>query len=109
MDLNEYQNLALRTMSDVKRDADKSLINGALGLTGESGEVADVVKKYVFHGHELDKESLKKELGDVLWYLACCASALDVDLDEIGQLNIEKLKNRYPNGFSKEDSLNRKE
>lgn len=57
----------------------------------------------------MDKEALKKELGDVLWYIACCASALDVDLDEIGQLNIEKLQNRYPNGFSKEDSLNRKE
>lgn len=109
MDFNEYQHLALRTMSDVSKDTEKSLINGALGLTGESGEVADMVKKYVFHGHDLDKEALKKELGDVLWYIACCASALEVDLNEIGQSNIEKLKKRYPNGFTKEDSLNRKE
>ncbi|MGK9043950.1 nucleoside triphosphate pyrophosphohydrolase family protein [Mammaliicoccus vitulinus] len=109
MDLNEYQQLALRTMSDTRRDPEQSLINGALGLTGEAGEVADIVKKHVFHGHDIDEQELKKELGDVLWYIACCATALDMNLNDIGMFNIEKLKRRYPNGFTKEDSLNRKD
>ncbi|QTN12145.1 nucleoside triphosphate pyrophosphohydrolase family protein [Mammaliicoccus vitulinus] len=109
MELNEYQQLALRTMSDIKRDLEQSLINGALGLTGEAGEVADIVKKHVFHGHELDEQELKKELGDVLWYIACCAKALDMDLNDIAMSNIAKLERRYPNGFTKEDSLNRKD
>lgn len=109
MELNKYQELALRTMSDIKNDPEQSLVNGALGLTGEAGEVADIIKKHQFHGHDLDEQELKKELGDVLWYIACCASALNIDLNEIGVANIEKLKERYPNGFTKEDSLNRKE
>ncbi|GGH98987.1 nucleoside triphosphate pyrophosphohydrolase family protein [Mammaliicoccus vitulinus] len=109
MELNEYQQLALRTMSDIRRDPEQSLINGALGLTGEAGEVADIVKKHVFHGHELDEQELKKELGDVLWYIACCAKALDMDLNDIAMSNIAKLEKRYPNGFTKEDSLNRKD
>lgn len=109
MELNTYQQLALRTMSNIKKDPNQSLINGALGLTGESGEVADIVKKYIFHGHDLDKDAIKKELGDVMWYVACCATALDIELEDVGTTNIEKLKKRYPNGFSKEYSKNRQE
>ena len=80
-----------------------------MGLNGEAGEAIDIVKKHLFHGHELNKEELIKELGDVAWYLAEAAYALDIDLETILKLNIEKLKKRYPEGFSTKDSINRKD
>ena len=85
------------------------LINGVMGLCGESGEAIDIVKKHLHQGHELDKEKLIKELGDIAWYMAETAYALDVDLDEVLEKNIAKLKNRYPEGFDTERSLNREE
>lgn len=84
-----------------------SLSNAALGLVGESGEVADKVKKHLYHGHELDKESLKKELGDVLWYVSALCSLCEFDLGDVMALNVEKLKHRYPRGFSRLDSQQR--
>ena len=106
MEANEYQKLALTTMNKElnKREV---LINSVMGLCGESGEVIDIVKKHISHGHELDREKLIYELGDVAWYLAECAYALDLSLDEVLAKNIEKLKARYPDGFSKEKSINR--
>ena len=103
MTVNEYQNLAMRTLNPElsKRDV---LINSVMGLCGESGEAIDIVKKWMAHGHELDREHLAKELGDIAWYLAEAAIALDMDLEDIFQLNIEKLKKRYPEGFSSEKS-----
>ena len=65
--------------------------------------------KHLFHGHELDRDALIKELGDVAWYLAEAATALDIDLSEVFERNIEKLKKRYPEGFSEERSINRTE
>jgi NTP pyrophosphatase (non-canonical NTP hydrolase) len=73
------------------------------------GEIADTIKKVYFHGHDLDRDELVKELGDVLWYVALAATALDVPLAEIMQGNIEKLQRRYPDGFSAEASRNRSE
>ena len=105
MDLNEYQTLAARTMGP--RPPEQQLANAALGLAGEAGEVADMMKKHLFHAHPLDREALVKELGDCLWYVAGLASALGIELDEIGRRNIEKLRKRYPEGFSVERSLNR--
>ena len=103
MTINEYQNLAMRTLNPElnKRDV---LINSVMGLCGESGEAIDIVKKWMAHGHELDREHLAKELGDIAWYLAEAATALDMDLEDIFQANIEKLKKRYPEGFSSEKS-----
>ena len=83
------------------------LLNGVLGLSGETGEVADHVKKAVFHGHDLDVDHLAEELGDVAWYLAVTAHAIGYDLGDIFQRNIDKLAKRYPDGFSKERSLHR--
>ena len=80
-----------------------------MGLCGEAGEAIDIVKKHLAQGHELDKEKLIKELGDVAWYLAETAYALDIDLETVFKLNIEKLKRRYPEGFEKEKSINRDE
>jgi NTP pyrophosphatase (non-canonical NTP hydrolase) len=85
------------------------LINGALGLTGEAGEVADIIKKHTMQGHDLDCEHIAKELGDVLWYVAETATAIGYDLETIMQMNIDKLMKRYPEGFSSERSQDREE
>ena len=108
MQINEYQKLAMVTVNK-ELTKKEMLVNSVMGLNGEAGEVIDIVKKYLFHGHELKKEELIKELGDVAWYLAEAATALDIDLETILVLNIEKLKKRYPEGFSVESSVNRKE
>ena len=104
MTINEYQDLAMRTLNTrlTKRDV---LINSVMGLCGEAGEAIDIVKKWFAHGHELDKEKLIKELGDVAWYLAEAATALDVKLEDILQGNIDKLKKRYPEGFETSKSI----
>ena len=83
------------------------LINSVMGLCGESGEAIDIVKKHLHQGHPLDKEKLLKELGDIAWYLAEAAYALDVPLDAVLEGNIAKLKARYPEGFDTEKSLHR--
>ena len=106
MEVNEYQKKALRTLNP-KLDHKDVLINGVMGLCGESGEVIDIVKKHLAQGHELDKEKLAKELGDVAWYLAETASAIGYDLEEIFQMNLDKLTKRYPNGFEENKSINR--
>ena len=85
------------------------LTNGALGLCGEAGEVGDLVKKHLFQGHELNREKIIDELGDVAWYIAETAYALGVDLETVLAGNIEKLKKRYPEGFSAERSIHREE
>lgn len=103
---NEYQSLAMRTLNPKQSDRE-NLINGVMGLCGESGEVADLVKKHLFHAHPLNREDMVKELGDVAWYIAQCATALGIELDEILETNIEKLKKRYPDGFDTEKSLHR--
>ena len=108
MTINEYQKLAMTTLN--KNLSNKEvLINGVMGLCGESGEAIDLVKKHFHQGHELDKEKLIKELGDVAWYIAEIAYALDVDLETVLKLNIEKLKKRYPEGFEAHKSVNRSE
>ncbi len=108
MVLNEYQKAAQRT-SDKNMEKGMHLINGALGLAGESGEVADLVKKAYFQGHAIDREHIAKELGDILWYIAEAATAIDYQLDDIAQMNIDKLLARYPDGFDPDKSMNRRE
>ena len=106
MPINEYQKLAMTTLNPElgKKDV---LINGVMGLCGESGEAIDIVKKWLAQGHELDREKLAKELGDIAWYLAETAYALDIPLEDILQANIDKLKKRYPEGFDSQRSINR--
>ena len=108
MTINEYQKLAMTTLNPELEQKDV-LINGVMGLCGESGEVIDLVKKHLAQGHELDTEKMAKELGDVAWYLAETATAIGYSLEDIFQMNIDKLKKRYPEGFSTEKSVNREE
>jgi len=111
MDANEYQELAARTLIDRPgfeiSDRDIMAVWDAIGLAGEAGEVADHIKKGVFHQHGLDIPKLEQELGDTLWYVAALCTTLGLDLSAIMQANIDKLKIRYPNGYSSVDSLHR--
>ena len=108
MTINEYQKLAMTTMNP-ELDTKDVLINGVMGLCGESGEAIDIVKKWLAQGHELDKEKLAKELGDICWYIAETATALDLSLEDIMAANIEKLRKRYPEGVDADRSRNRSE
>ena len=107
MTANEYQAAAMRT-ANKSLSMDELLLDGILGMNGETGECSDIMKKHLFQGHALDKEHLMKECGDVAWYLAITAFALGVTLDDVFTTNIEKLQERYPEGFDEFRSRNRK-
>lgn len=111
MNASDYQEQAARTQIDQPGfeipGHEMMLVWNALGLAGEAGEVAELVKKGVFHRHSIDRAKLEKELGDVLWYASALCTALGLDLGDIMQINIEKLKVRYPNGYSSIDSQQR--
>lgn len=119
---NEYQKQAMRTnderaqgrlvdriLAGIMHDQDVAgLVNGLMGLTGEAGELTDLFKKWIFHNAPLDEEHAKKEVGDVCWYIAMICHSMGWDLDKIMQMNIDKLKSRYPDGFDTEKSNHRK-
>lgn len=110
MTFDEYQAAAMRTAKRAPGEEvshEMHLAVMALGLTGEAGEVADMIKKSLGHGHGYDVDELRKELGDVLWYLTALAEHCGIDLEWIAKANVEKLQKRYPNGFSHEASRNR--
>lgn len=108
MKLNEYQMLSGRTRGKFN-DRIEELKACSMGIGGESGEVVDVMKKVAYHGHPLDNSKLAYELGDLMFYISWMADALGYTLEEICTLNIEKLYKRYPDGFSREASMNREE
>lgn len=101
----EYQVKAMRTASSLSRE--NLLLNGVMGLNGEAGECIDLMKKAMFQGHELDKEKLLDELGDILWYVAITCEGLGTTMDKTMTYNVEKLMKRYPDGFSVERSVHR--
>lgn len=105
---NEYQKLAMRTRN---RDLNwnEQTFNSCLGLSGEVGEYNDLVKKVFFQNHEISYEDLKKELGDILWYVALACEVWNFNFDDVMELNIDKLKRRYPEGFDGNLSINRRE
>lgn len=107
MTVNDYHRAAMRTAPELDRQ--QMLIDAALGLTGEAGEVADLVKKANYQGHILDKDAIMKELGDVAWYIALACQGLGVTMQEVLQMNVDKLKKRYPDGFDAWMSRNRTE
>lgn len=107
MDFDDYQQRAIATAADIDNFTQK--LTCFLGLSGESGELADHLKKHLGHGHPFDLDYVIKELGDILWYIAVLAHNQGVPLSQIAERNITKLANRYPEGFSTERSLNRKD
>ena len=106
MDFQDYQNFAQRTANRTLTRHQK-MLNGAMGLCGESGEVIDLMKKHLAQGHALNREHILEEIGDCLWYCAELATALDANLEDIASDNIAKLKKRYPKGFDSERSIHR--
>ena len=125
MNGNDYQKLAMRTNDHnssyrlakaiLKSQQDNRNIDfggfmmACLGLSGEIGEFNDMMKKVVFHEADYDEEHAKKELGDICWYVAMMCESLGWSLDDILQMNIDKLKLRYPDGFSVDKSNHRQE
>lgn len=97
MTFDEYMKETRRTR--VSADIEEEILNGALGLAGEAGEVVEMIKKWRFHGLSLDNALLRKELGDVLWYLSRLADATQGEFDGVAADNIKKLEKRYPRGF----------
>lgn len=107
MEMNEYQKLAARTINkDLKmmEQADHALH----GMVGEIGEIHSLYQK-TYQGHDFDENHAKKELGDLLWFIAEYCTAMGWSLSEIGQMNINKLRARYPEGFDSEKSIKRVE
>lgn len=105
---NEYQRLAFRTVNtDSNQTVKEMFTNAALGMAGEAGEVCEVIKKVYFQGHMIDYNHLVEEVGDVLWYAALMTTALGDNLEHVMQVNIDKLKKRYPDKFTVENSVNR--
>lgn len=105
---NDYHRAAMRTAGDYENQL-AMIRNAAYGMCGESGEIIDLLKKHEFQGHPLDRDELLKETGDVLWYVVLMAEALGTTLQDVMERNIKKLMERYPDGFDKNRSINRKE
>ncbi len=106
MDNRRYVALAMVT-APTGMDKDKELLHAGMGLCTEAGEFLDALKKNIFYGKELDEVNLKEEIGDLLWYIALGCNALGTTIDECQAVNIDKLRERYPEGFKKGDALNR--
>lgn len=107
MTANEYQLLAARTINEDLFKAQK-IYHAVLGMSSEVGEIAGLYQK-VYQGHELDEKHVQKELGDLLWFIAEACTAYGWTMSDIMEMNIEKLKARYPSGFEEERSLKRAE
>ena len=105
MKANEYQKKCMRTAD---KTSSQRQLYCCLGLAGESGELIDHIKKVFFHGHNVNINYIKEEVGDILWYLSVLINDYDLKLEDVMKYNIEKLKKRYPDGFSSEASINRK-
>lgn len=115
MQNKEYQESALRTESNNFETIGSRLMQGeiirllhaGMGMDTEAGEFTDQLKKHIFYGKPLDEVNLSEEIGDMLWYIAIAADALNIDISQIMQTNIDKLKARYPEKFTEYDAQNR--
>lgn len=96
-----FTDITVRFMNDI------NLIHGAIGLSTESGELLDAVKKHMFYGKKVDPVNIKEEIGDVLYYLGLIANHFDVSFEEAMETNVRKLKKRFPEGFTEEKAINR--
>lgn len=108
MHIEDYQKLSRRTMNK-DLSYEQKLSNMAMGIAGEGGEIIDLIKKAQFQGHTLDTVKIKEEIGDLMWYVCNLATLVGADMGEVLQHNFNKLLTRYPNGFSEEDSMIRRD
>ena len=99
MDLDTYQSLAAQTRNSAL-DEQALLLDAAAGLAEEAGEVLGAIRKHLFQGRELDREAVTRELGDALWCLSAVATSLGVSLGDVAHTNVDKLRRRYPQGFT---------
>lgn len=114
---DEYQRLSNRTApiyyenmkSRVQFKAIQEIIHAKLGIDSESGELADTIKKCLIYNQSFDVENIVEECGDILWYIALMLKACDCTIEQCMQRNIDKLKIRYPEKFSEQDALERKD
>ncbi len=105
MDINTFAEESSRTLID--KGHDLNLLHAAMGISTESGELMDAFKRKIFYGKDLDVVNVKEEIGDLMWYVAILLRELDLDFEELLQINIDKLKARYPEKFTEERALNR--
>ncbi len=102
MDIDEYTREVHRTCGISEHR--ELLTLTALGIAGESGEVIDIIKKVLYHSHELDVSALDEEIGDLLWYVVLLCDTVGLTLDDVMQTNVEKLRKRYPHSFDPQKS-----
>lgn len=108
MDLKTFQEVSTRTFN-ANLTHNEKLCNCVAGIFGEGGEVADIIKKYLFQGHSFDKEHLTEEIGDLMFYIVNLANVLNLDMELILEANVDKLKKRFPDGFSTKASIDRED
>ena len=107
MDIQHYVQEVHRTCSPLPT---KDLLTvSALGIAGESGEIVDLIKKVLYHDHELDTDKLCKEIGDLLWYFVLLCETTGLTLEQVMETNVAKLRKRYPEGFDAQRSQQREE
>jgi len=106
IDWEEYRTGVLRTANS-SLSWQQRVAMGSMGLSGETGEIVDYLKKGLFHGHDIAPDKVRDELGDVLWYLTFLGNLFELSLEEIAQENLGKLRRRYPEGFDPEKSKGR--
>ena len=106
MSLNDYQVKSKRTLNQ-ELTKEQTVSNMIMGILGETGEVADIIKKHYYQGHDMDIEHIKEEIGDVMFYIVNLCNVLDLDLEALLYQNHTKLMKRYPNGFNEKDSIER--
>jgi len=103
----EYMKNVRRSESPNFDMINKRILHASIGVCTEAGELADIIKKSLFYKRQIDRWNLIEEIGDLFWYLGLICDELDITFEEIMDMNIKKLKERYPNQFSIKDERNR--
>lgn len=106
MNIRDYQTLSVRTMNK-ELTKEQQISNMVFGANGELGEVTDILKKYLYQGHRINKQHLAEEIGDTLFYIVNLCTLFSLDIEDILQGNVDKLRKRFPNGFEVDRSINR--
>ena len=106
MEIREFQRVSTRTLNK-ELSKEKQVSNMIFGANGELGEVTDILKKHLYQGHRINKQHLAEEIGDTLFYIVNLCTVYGLDVEDILQVNVDKLKKRFPNGFEADRSINR--